>query len=250
MHLAIDLSHYGIRFGALESDPSTYKDLHFKNLTDVAIKEDLTVFFQDHGIRMAELNECTISWSCMRTTLVPGNIFAETSPSAIFSLCYGKHFDSKTIDYNRLPEQSIVNVFEIPLWVKSFFVTKFPRAIIQQEGSIIVRGLFGTGSFKLRALISVHHNYFGLTIVAENKLQFYSCFDYQNVEDIIYHFIFVLQQKEWFGSDIKIEVCGGIGSEKDLVLEIEEKLKKFKEFQQKSIVSNFNFLINSHKFCV
>ena len=32
--------------------------------------------------------------------------------------------------------------------------------------------------------------------------------------------------------------------------EMEEKLKKFKEFQQKSILSNFNFLINSHKFCV
>jgi hypothetical protein len=250
MHLAIDLSSSGIQIGQPGEGINTNQYMRFTNLTDSAIKEDLNLFFQDQNIRMSELSECTISWSCMRTTLVPGNIFAATSPKSIFSLCFGKNFDTNTIDYNRIPEQSIVNIFEIPLWVKSYFVLKFPRAIIQQEGSVIIRGLFGTGTFKLRALLSIHDTYFGLTIVKENKLQFYSTFDYQNSDDIIYHFIFVLQQKEWFGTDIQIEICDGVGSNSELTKEIEENLKKFKEFQGKSIHTGTNFLINSHKFCV
>lgn len=250
MHLAIDLSSSGIQIGKPGEAINTNQSMRFTNLTDSAIKEDLNLFFQDHNIRMSELSECTISWSCMRTTLVPGNIFSGTSPTSIFSLCFGKNIDTNTIDYNRIPEQSIVNIFEIPLWVKSYFVLKFPRAIIQQEGSVIIRGLFGTGTFKLRALLSIHDTYFGLTIVKENKLQFYSSFDYQNSDDIIYHFIFVLQQKEWFGTEIQIEICGGVGSAIELLKEIEEKLQKFKEFQGKSIQTETNFLINSHKFCV
>lgn len=250
MHLAIDLSSIGIQIGQPGQVLNTNQSMRFSNLTDLAIKEELNHFFQDQNIKMSELNECTISWSCMRTTLVPGNIFAASSPLSIFSLCFGKNFDSNTIDYNRLPEQAIVNIFEIPLWVKSYFVPKFPRAIIQQEGSVIIRGLFGTGTFKLRALLSIHDTYFGLTIVKENKLQFYSIFDYQNSDDIIYHFIFVLQQKEWFGTEIQIEICGGVGSTSELTKEIEEKLQKFKEFQDKSIQTGTNFLINSHKFCV
>ncbi len=250
MHLAIDLSSNGIQIGKPGEALNPKQSMRFSNLTDVAIKEDLNLFFQEQSIRMAELSECTISWSCVRTTLVPGNIFAESTPFSIFSLCFGKNYDSNTIDYNRIPEQSIVNIFEIPLWVKSYFVLKFPRAIIQQEGSVIIRGLFGTSTFKLRALLSIHDNYFGLTVVKENKLQFYSIFDYQNTDDIIYHFIFVLQQKEWFGSDIQVEICDGVGSTEEIIQEIEEKLKKFKEFQHKSIHTDTNFLINSHRFCV
>jgi hypothetical protein len=250
MHLAIDISANGIRFGKPGEPVDSNRELRFSNLTDSAIKEDLNVFFQNHGIKMSELSECTISWSCFRTTLVPGNIFSESSPNSIFELCYGKNFDSNTIDYNRLPEQSIVNIFEIPLWVKSYFVLRFPRAVIQQEGSVIIRGLFGTGSFKLRTLLSLHDNYFGLTVVKENKLQFYSTFDYQNSDDVIYHFIFVLQQKEWFGSEIQIEICDGVGSSMEMIKEIEDKLQKFSEFRKKSIVTESNFLINSHKFCV
>ena len=63
-------------------------------------------------------------------------------------------------------------------------------------------------------------------------------------------FIFVLQQKEWFGTDIQIEICDGVGSSSELTKEIEENLQKFKEFQVKSIHTGTNFLINSHKFCV
>jgi hypothetical protein len=250
MHLAIDLSSNGILIGEPGKVDSIKQSMRFSNLTDLAIKEDLDQFFRDQNIRMSELSECTISWSCMRTTLVPGNIFAASSPLSIFSLCFGKNFESNSIDYNRIPEQGIVNIFEIPLWVKSYFVLKFPRSIIQQEGSLIIRGLFGTGTFKLRALLSIHETYFGLTIVKENKLQFYSTFEYQNSDDIIYHFIFVLQQKEWFGSEIQIEICDGVGSSSDLTEETNEKLKKFKEFQDKSIHTGTNFLINSHKFCV
>jgi hypothetical protein len=250
MHLALDISANGIRFGQPGVPAHSNQELRFSNLTDNAIKEDLNAFFQDHGIKMSELSECTISWSCFRTTLVPGNIFTESSPTSIFALCFGKNFDTNTIDYNRIPEQSIVNIFEIPLWVKSYFVLKFPRAVIQQEGSVIIRGLFGTGSFKLRGILSIHDHYFGLTIVKENKLQFYSIFDYQNSDDVIYHFLFVLQQKEWFGSEIQIEICNGVGCKMDLIQEIEEKLVRFSEFQKKSIITDSNFLINSHKFCV
>lgn len=249
-HLLIELSENAVRFAKSEGTALSQFEFFFKDKKDYRYKEQLDEFLVESGLKMQDFDECSVSWSGNRSTLVPVNIFSETKPEILFRLCFGESVATSDIDYNRIPEQGMVNLFEIPLWVKSFFVIRFPRSVIQHEGSHLIRGMFAESSFKLRSVIIVYDTYFLLGILKENKLQFYSTFDYQEMDDIVYHFMFTMQQKELLKENGAIQLYAGVGSEKAKVNELLEKLQSLQDFKDVSITVTNDIILNSQKKCV
>lgn len=249
-HLSIEISDIAVRFSTNNHGIVTKKDFVFTDKMDYRYKEQLDEFLIESGLKNQDFDEHTISWSAFRSTLIPANIFGESKPDALFKLCYGSEIPVNHIDYNRIPEQGLVNLYEIPLWVKSFFVVKYPRSIIQHEGSHMIRGIFSESSFKLKSTIIVYHNYFLLSIVKENKLQFYSMFDYQETDDIVYHLMFTLQQKDFLQESGMIQLCAGVGSTHEKVKELAEKMQSLLDLKKSNILVNNDFITNSQKLCV
>lgn len=249
-HLSIELSDIAVRFTSMNHGAINKHEFIFKDKKDYRYKEQLEEFLIETGLKNQEFDEQTVSWSAFRSTLIPANIFGESKPENLFKLCYGTDVPVAHIDYNRIPEQGLVNLYEIPLWVKSFFVIKFPRSIIQHEGSHLIRGVFSESSFKLKSTLVIYHNYFLLTIVKENKLQFYSMFDYQEVDDIIYHLMFTLQQKEFLQENGTIQLCAGVGSDTNKINDLSTKLGMLADMKNSAILVNNDFIINSQKLCV
>lgn len=249
-HLSIELSETAVRFSS-DSNGVVKKDgFFFKDKKDYRYKEQLEEFLIESGLKNQEFDEHTVSWATFRSTLVPANIFGESKPAKLFSLCYGTEISSSNIDYNRIPEHGLVNIYEIPLWVKSFFVIKFPRSIIQHEGTHLIRGIFSDSGFKLKSTILVYHDFFLLSIVKDNKLQFYSMFNYQISDDIVYHLIFTLQQKELLIEKETIQICPGIGSTKEIINELVDKLQSLQDLKNTTIKVDTDFITNSQKLCV
>lgn len=249
-HLFIELSENTVRFFESSADVVKKFEFSFTDKKDYRYKEQLDDFLEQAGLKLQDFEECTISWSSFRSTLIPSNIFSESNPEALFSLCYGKEIPLSHVDYNRIPEQGIVNLFEIPLWVKSFFVIRFPRSVIQHEGSHLIRGMFAEPSFKLKAQLLVYVNYFVLAIVKENKLQFYSMFNYQENDDIVYNLMFSLQQKEFMEEISSIQVFPGVGSSDANCVDLVQKLHSLSDLKKASITVNTDFILNSQKRCV
>ena len=249
-HIFIELSENTVRFFESSGDLIQTFEFTFTDKKDYRYKEQLDDFLEQAGLKLQDFEECTISWSSFRSTLIPSNIFSESNPEALFSLCYGKEIPLSHVDYNRIPEQGIVNLFEIPLWVKSFFVIRFPRSVIQHEGSHLIRGMFAEPSFKLKAQLLVYANYFVLAIVKENKLQFYSMFNYQENDDIVYNFMFSLQQKEYMDEISAIQVFPGVGSSNANCVDLVQKLGSLSDLKKASISVNTDFILNSQKRCV
>jgi hypothetical protein len=249
-HIFIELSENTVRFFESSGDLIQTFEFSFTDKKDYRYKEQLDDFLEQAGLKLQDFEECTISWSSFRSTLIPSNIFSESNPEALFSLCYGKEIPLSHVDYNRIPEQGIVNLFEIPLWVKSFFVIRFPRSVIQHEGSHLIRGMFAEPSFKLKAQLLVYANYFVLAIVKENKLQFYSMFNYQENDDIVYNFMFSLQQKEYMDEISAIQVFPGVGSSNSNCADLVQKLSSLSDLKKASITVNTDFILNSQKRCV
>jgi hypothetical protein len=249
-HIFIELSENTVRFFVNSRDLIQTFEFTFTDKKDYRYKEQLDDFLEQAGLKLQDFEECTISWSSFRSTLIPSNIFSESNPEALFSLCYGKEIPLSHVDYNRIPEQGIVNLFEIPLWVKSFFVIRFPRSVIQHEGSHLIRGMFAEPSFKLKAQLLVYANYFVLAIVKENKLQFYSMFNYQENDDIVYNFMFSLQQKEYMGEISAIQVFPGVGSSNANCEDLVQNLRSLSDLKKASITVNTDFILNSQKRCV
>ena len=235
-HLSIELSETAVRFSVVENGMTKSYNYTFTDKKDYRYKEQLDEFLVDSGLKNEEFDEQTI--------------FGESKPESIFKLCYGDQIPSNHIDYNRIPEHGMVNIYEIPLWVKSFFVIRYPRSIIQHEGSHLLRGIFAENAFKLKTTLVVYDHHVLLSIVKENKLEFYSVFDFNENEDIIYHTLFTLQQKGLNKESGTLQICPGVGSSEEKINELHTKFSAFADLKSSTILVNSDLIIKSQQLCV
>ncbi len=249
-HLAIELSESAVRFSVLENGKANEYNFVFTDKKDYRYKEQLDEHLLATGLKNQDFDETTVSWSCKRTSLIPANIFGESKPESIFKLCFGEHVPTNHIDYNRISEHGMVNIFEIPLWVKSFFVIRYPRSIIQHEGSHLLRGIFAESAFKLKTTLIVYDSFVLITIVKENKLEFYNIFDFIENEDIIYHTMFTLQQKGFMNEAGILQICPGVGSSNDKINDLQSKFSAFADLKHVTISINNELISKSQQLCV
>lgn len=247
--LAIDIHNGAVRFTKLNGSFAIERfEYTFTDRQDYRYKQQLEEFLGQSGLRESDFDHCSIAWSGNQTTIVPANVFNESSKDAIFNLCFGSGHDTHEVDYNRIPEQGVVNIFSMPLWLKSFFVIRFPRVVIQHEGTHLLRGIFNGNTFRLKTTIALHDEFFTLVITRQNQLQFYSTFEYSTTDDVVYYLSFTLQQKEWMEEANEVILSNGAGCSCD-VEELSEKLKKV--LGEKVTVSGDEHLVaNYQRLCV
>lgn len=226
------------------------QNFEFTVQVEFQYKEQLDQFFQQSGVKQQSFDEVSITWFSHRTTLVPSNIFESSSSEDIFRLCFGDEINKSDIDYNRLPEQNMVHVFEMPMWIKSFFIVRFPRAVIQHESSMLLRNIFQGSLFQARILLFIHDKHFTLFLTKEGKLCFYSIFDYQNNNDIVYHLLYAYQQNNFIEISNEILISNALGISENKIDDLQQLLSKVKDFQKSNIKRNHNFIIKSHQLCV
>jgi len=248
-HLSIVISGNSISFTVLRND----KILNESAITISKLgnpREELEHHLSDHSFLTQDFDEHFLSFSSNRSTLVPNNIFAESSATAIHKLCFGPVIDTCDVDYNRVAEVGVVNVFEIPSWVKRFFILKYPRINIQHEGSFIVRKMLDKNYFNLKVTISLHSDFFQLSIVKHSKLEFYSFFDFQNDEDILYHLLFVLQQKELTNEKGSIELISSSEDTSVLIQTLEKNILRISDMNQLKVEKTESYIQKAQALCV
>ena len=249
-HLAIEISEVALRFTARGEAENRVQNFIFKDKIDHSYKAQLDNFLEESGLKNQDFDEYTVGWSSFRSTLLPTNIFGESKAVEIFKLCYGEDVIANHIDYNRIPELNLVNIYEIPLWVKSFFVIKYPRCIIQHDGTHLLRGVFVGNTFQNKGIVVIYSDRILISIVKESKLEFYAVFSFSEVDDMVYHLMHTFQQKEMLTSLKELKICSGVGSDNDQLIELVEKLQRFKDLKECKIIIDHEFLTNTQQLCV
>lgn len=194
--------------------------------------------------------DITLAWSSKKSTIVPNFVLNDSSAEDIYKLCFGDSSEDHSVDFNRVAEIGVVNVYEIPDWVKSFFVLKFPRVVMQHAGSHTIRHAMNENAFYLKATIQAFEDYFLLSMVKHNKLEFYSFFDFQNTEDILYHLSFALQQKEMTSEKGLIEFNTAFDKGEDLFKTLSEMKARVKDLEQLELKYNEALSAKSQLLCV
>ena len=233
-----------------ENSVTSIGTVTFLSKKEFQIKEQIQQFLEANDLINTEYDEYSLSWSSKLSTLVPMNIFSVSSASAIFQACFTKEIISNDIDYNRLAELSIVNIYEIPLWVKSFFVIKYPRIIIQHEGSHFLRGIFSNSTFKLGIHIVLHENYFMLVLVKHNELLFYNQFDYSNEDDVLYYLTFTLKQKQLLGDEGQLFLHITDETKSDFETNFLSKVKQLTDLKKLTVIDSKNLSVKYQNTCV
>jgi len=213
-HLAIDINTVAVRFTKWnDGELVDEKTSTFVEQNDALYKSQLEEFWNSTGWKSTDFAEVSLSWSEKQTTLVPTNVFNESDKNAIFSLSFGS--PQGEVDYNRIAVPHVVNVYAIPFWVKSFFVIRFPRIVIQHEGTYLLRGLYAQARKEYKSQLVVHQNHFLLACTKGDDLVFYSSFEWLNERDIVYYYSFFLQQQHILPTKHQLDLCCGVGASVD-----------------------------------
>lgn len=250
-HLAVEISNDHFRFTLLAD--KQIQEVFTGTITGRIAsekKDDLSEQFNGSFLKGKEFDEVTLAFFTERSTLVPNALFNESNPKEIFGFCFGEHRTEHNCDYNRLSEHGLVNIYEIPAWVKSFFILKYPRITMQHIGSHSIRQALDSNAFRLKASIGVYENKFQLLLTKHNKLEFYSYFDQQSAQDIVYHLAFVLQQKEMFSEEGTIELTSGMGVPESLIQDVERELGFVGNLKKMKVVHQSDHFAKSQLLCV
>ncbi|MGV3631537.1 MAG: DUF3822 family protein [Bacteroidota bacterium] len=222
--------------------------LLFHEKKDFQLKEALAAFLKEKAGELSAYEEVSVSWIAPHAMLVPSAVFEPKSTEALFAGCFTKQVAATELDYNRISELSVVNLYEIPLWVKSFFVIRFPRALIQHEYSHQLRGIMKQ-AFKLQVHVNVYTGLMTIQIADKNELLFCNAFEIQHVNDVLYYLSFSLQQLQLSGKagklNFHLQADSGIAKE-----ELGSLLRQVDAFKQMEITFDSEKIIKYQELCV
>lgn len=250
-HLAVEVSNDLISFTELLGETVIRQDKSdLPGRTAQEKKEAVQKAYEALSLGSKDFDAYTLAYFTHRSTIVPNDVFNASDPAKIFQLCFGEPKTDASIDYNRISEHGMINVYEIPDWIKSFFVLRHPQIIMQHAGSHAIRQVLDRNAFKLKVNVGLFHDKFQLLMAKHNKLEFYSFFDHQNVEDVIYHLSFALQQKELFGEQGTVEINTAFGEEKELLDRFVKELSSIAELKKLSPEISGEYFAKSQLLCV
>jgi hypothetical protein len=219
--------------------------------SDIQKKELINDFIIREGISLLDYSDALVFWSNEQTVLVPSNLFENTSAETLLKLNFGDNFALNTSDFNRIPYIGVVCVYSIPTWIKSFFVIKFSGTKIIHTSTAWTKYLCNKNSSgKLIGLIVLDSEFLTFNCFYDNKPLIYIQTKFQEMEDVIYHVSYSLQQTASVNLDGNIELFDISGRNMNLINSFTEKINNL------GLLANIKFSIHekvdiaAFKLCV
>ncbi|MGB0933509.1 MAG: DUF3822 family protein [Lishizhenia sp.] len=211
LQLCINISRTSAHFAeVLRSTTSVEREEHltFSSEKTETIKEELNAFVKEKGF-LKEYDEYSLAYWGDKYTIVPFNVFDSSNFNAVFQLCFGENnYNSNELDYTTQPHLGVTSIYEMPHWIKSFFIIKFPRIIIQHGISLQLNGMNSESNFRPNLHVHIEEGYFFLTLFKQTNLVFSNCFEFQNENDIAYHLVYMLKKMKVTEEDGQINISG------------------------------------------
>ena len=242
--LCMELQNDTFRFSVIEKKKK--KSVLEKSFTLLSFSKTELLKVLEDPIFNQNFKTFSLSVSSNRHTLVPVSIFNSSKPKDIFALNHQAPIDN--LDYNRIPELGIVSIYEIPIWIKSVFVIKMPRVKIIHTSTTLLKGIFNQTVFSPKLHVFWQDNSFYLVITSKGKLEYFNLFQSNEISDLVYHILFILEQKELQLKDLALHLYG-INPKWDKIEEI-SRLLNHKVTVDNRIEKSKNFILTNQLLCV
>ncbi|MDA7803661.1 DUF3822 family protein [Crocinitomix sp.] len=210
--LCMDLTGDKFQFAVVH--PEQKKIVLHESFDVQSFNRDSIEEFLSHEVLKFDFHSYSLSAGSIRNTLIPVDLFSYSKPKDIFKLNYPEPIDN--LDYNRIPELGIVNIYEVPLWIKSLFVIRFPRIKIVHRSTVLLKGIFDQASFSPKVHLFIEKEKFYFMISEKSKLTYFNHFEFKELADLVYYVHFVFDQKEYDQSKFEINIYGKSTAWEDL----------------------------------
>lgn len=248
LHLTFQTDGKRVSYCLLDGDRKIKYGSHL--LSNDLPEAGLSSFIQSELDQHAAFDVVSLAWFDSHSTLIPTIVFGETKPQAIASLCFGDTPLNQSIDYNRLAEHGIVNVYFIEDWIKRFFIMRYPRIVIQHSGSHLIRKMLMHEAFKLKVFLVLSADSCLLCMTKQNQLIHFTYIDFSNAEDLLYHTIFALKQQALLDDKgfVHLDTIDQEGQHQiDRFMELAKQISDLKNLEIEQI---HNLLPKSQLLCV
>jgi hypothetical protein len=248
-HLCIQLSSNFCCLSILEDKKvETIASIIFEQKKDFQYKEALAKLFSEKNLDQTEFDEITLSWISPKSVTIPSSLFIPSELESIFETCFVREEIGTDLDYTRMMEASMVSVYEMPSWIKSFFIIRYPRIIILHEYSHSLKSLLNN-SFNPKIQVSVYPESTQIYYINRGEVLFLNSFEVSSTKDVLYYLSFIIQQHKLEEEKLKINLCISEMSEIDHN-ELNTAFPKMNLFKNKEIKFDPNFNKLNHLFCV
>jgi hypothetical protein len=196
-HLAFIVSETSVSFAEVSRSSGVLLKqaaLQFASSDSDSIKDSIANFLQSNAIENGNYAEVTLAFCSSDQALFPLAIFNEVGAETLANAVFESGFEREELDFNRIMEHSMVNVYRIPLWVKSFFVMRFPTITIQHERTMLTRFALLENAFKPKVTLVFDQEHFGMVVTRHNELVFSNSYRHQSSEDVVYYLQFALSK--------------------------------------------------------
>lgn len=243
--LCMELRQDGFRYAFIE--PKTkeivyYNSIEFENID----QEGLSKVLDDAPYFKYDFQSVLISVSSSRHTIVPDAIFNASGPKEIFKLNHTAPIDN--LDYRRLPELGLISIYEVPLWMKSVFVKRFLRAKINHHSTILLKGIFVSNQFRPKAYVYKEKELFYIVFTDKNKLVFFNLFESGEIADLVYYYLYALEQKNYEADQIVLTVFG-LNEEDEAYIQLKKLVSSPIELVKDVSQQNL-FMLTNQLLCV
>ncbi|MFK8037096.1 MAG: DUF3822 family protein, partial [Crocinitomicaceae bacterium] len=243
--LCMELRQDGFRYAFI--DPKSKVVAYYNSIEfDTVDQEGLAAILDNSAYFKYEFQSVLISVSSARHTIVPDAIFNASNPKDIFKLNHTSPIDN--LDYRRLPELGLISIYEIPLWIKSVFVKRFLRSKINHHSTVLLKGIFATSQYKPKAYLYKEHGLFYIAMTDKNKLIFFNLFESKELADLVYYYLYSLEQKGFDATQIVLTVFG-LDEGDEVYRQLKDLVSSPIELSKKTNQQNL-FMLTNQLLCV
>ena len=218
------------------------------NKSDSGYKQTLQELIADCG-NTDRFESFSCSYSQAQSTLVPMSLFGESTPENIINLTSHQAVSKDEIDYNRLPEWNMVNVYRMPMWIKSALIMKLPRIVIQHELSHTLRFLNTGSTIPQRSQLILQEDHFCLVVRRDGQIAHASYQVYQSSEDVLYHLLYTYQQLN-ISSKGELFLQTSTEALRTLAEDVSKLAKTIAQFEAITITTSMNEHLKFQSLCV
>lgn len=172
---------------------SKFTSVHFDTEDSSQKKSEIKALIDKNGVYINDADEVVFALDHPRNTLVPNELFSITSAKDLIKFNFDGVIDDP--DYNRIPEHGMVNVFEFPLWLKSFLVINFPQISLTHITTARIKQVFNFPTFKEKTYVFRNATSIEVMRVKDGKLLFCNTFKVVTWEDVVYFVLLVLNKE-------------------------------------------------------
>ena len=242
--LAMDVNQDRLVVAAVHKEKKSITSSEVYDL-DAFDRESMQKFLSE-PIFKVEFDGYCLTVGGFRNTVVPVDIFNHSKAKEIFELNFPSPHED--VDYTRIAELGLVNVHEMPIWIKSAFIFKLPRTKIVHRSTAFLKGVFNGDTFFPQIHINLSGDKFDMVYADKRKLRFINAFNFGALSDVVYHTMHFIEQQNIEQKNLSIHLYG--------VKPDWESLSEFESYFSakiklgKSIEDSEHFILKSQLLCV